>query len=102
MEQLTQLAREAVESLAEGMGVAADFLWPILVRQTFLEGIIAAIFAVVGIVLIFVGGRYLPTWISRLMFLGGRRYEKKVVYAKFNSEKHNEKQRRYGHYPTGS
>lgn len=45
---------EVIDTLAEKLGVATEFLWPILIRQAYVEGIMALFWAIVFFFIIIV------------------------------------------------
>jgi uncharacterized membrane protein YdfJ with MMPL/SSD domain len=52
LEALKAMAQDAMSAIGDGIGVGADFIWPILVRQHFVEGMSSAILATLALLVL--------------------------------------------------
>ena len=71
MENVEVAVREAIEQLAAGLGVATDFLWPIMIRQAWIEGIFYGFWTVVGWTGVILVVKFLPGLIRKAHDTGG-------------------------------
>ena len=58
MENLNQLVdkiQPAIQQLAEQLGIASEFVWEILIRQQYIDGYMAILWAVIGAIVVITG-----------------------------------------------
>lgn len=65
MEGLTELAQSAIQQIADGLGVATEFVWEILIRQAYVEGASRVLFALVVVAVAMIDYRLFRAFAER-------------------------------------